>query len=460
MIKNDPGRQNPKNDVSKDLKKLIIKARRVLSRNYLEDHTVPSVGLYPHQVLWDSCFVAIGKSHYDPELAKNEIIRLLDAQWSNGMIPHIIFNSASRFWWDRQIWRRWINFSSPNHLATSGISQPPMLAEAIVRIGRVLPLSERQAWYKSVFPGLLAYHEWLYRERDPRGEGLVLQLHPWETGLDTSPPCIAELHDKSWPGWLNILDIPLIDKIGEHIRFDNKFVSKGERASNAEAIALHILRNRIRHRDYDSSKVLENAKFAMQDITYNSILIRANTLLEEIAVTINESIPIVLQRHTSKAAVALESLWDNDTHSYYSRDFISNKLIKEPSIGGLLPLYSGLISKDRATRLVNELKDIGSFGLNYPIPSVPVNSKWFSPNRYWQGPTWVNTNWLVIDGLRRYGFNEHAKKLTLSTLKLVSQHGFYEYFDPISGVSHGADNFSWTAALTVDLAYGAKGSDY
>ena len=456
MIKNNPGQLISKNDSAKDLNKLITRAQRVLSRNDLGDHTVPSIGLYPHQVLWDSCFVSIGKSHYAPELAKYEIIRLLDAQWSNGMIPHIIFNSASRFWWDRQIWRRWIKLSSPNHLATSGISQPPMVAEAVVRIGRVLPLGKRQDWYKRIFPGLLAYHEWLYRERDPRGEGLVLQLHPWETGLDTSPPCIAELHDKSWPGWLNILDVPLIDKIGEYIRFDNKFVSKGERASNSEAIALHFLRNRIRHLDYDSSKVLENAKFAIQDITYNSILIRANTLLEEIAVIINETIPAELLRHTSKATAALESLWDNEAKSYYSRDFISNKLIKEPSIGGLLPLYSGVISKKRATELVNELEDTNSFALNYPVPSVPLNSTWFSPSRYWQGPTWVNTNWLIIDGLRRYGFNEQAKKLSLSTLQLVNQHGFYEYFDPINGLPHGADNFSWTAALTIDLAYSAK----
>jgi hypothetical protein len=441
---------------SNDKTKLIVKAQRVLEKNYQGSHTVPSAGLYPHQVLWDSCFVAIGKSHYDPQRAKHEVISLLDAQWSNGMVPHIIFNSATRFWWDRQIWRRWINFSSPNHLATSGISQPPMLAEAIVRIGRVLPLAGRQEWYKSVFPRLLAYHLWLYRERDPRGEGLVLQLHPWETGLDTSPPCIAELHAKSWPGWLNILDIPLIDKIGEYIRVDNKFVAKGERASNAEAIALHLLRNRIRHRNYDSSKVLENAKFAIQDITYNSILIRANTLLEEIAVTINESIPTQLKRHTSKAARALESLWDKGTNSYYSRDFISNKLIKEPSIGGLLPLYSGAISKQRAAELVKDIEDKDSFALNYPIPSVPANSDWFSPVRYWQGPTWVNTNWLIIDGLKRYGFNELAKKLTTSTLQMVNQHGFYEYFDPYTGMPHGADNFSWTAALTIDLAYSHK----
>ncbi len=456
MAADDLMNHDSSNIRSKDIDKLIIRGQKVLNKNFLGNHTIPSSGLYPHQVLWDSCFVAIGKSHYDPERAKLEVMRLLDAQWSNGMIPHIIFSNEARFWWDRQIWRSWISRLSPKGLATSGVSQPPMIAEAVVRIGRELSLADRKVWYRDVFPGLLAYHQWLYNERDPRGEGLVLQLHPWETGLDTSPPCIAQLHAKSWPHWLSILDIPLIDKIGEAIRVDNKFVEKGERASNAEAVALYFLLHRIRHQKYDSTAVLKHARFAIQDITYNSILIRANTLLEEIASTVNETIPTELRQHTSKAAAALESLWDQDTQSYYSRDFISNKLIKEESIGGLLTLYSGAISKQRAAELVKMIENKNSFALPYPIPSVPVNSDWFSSVRYWQGPTWINTNWLIIDGLYRYGFTALAKKLSISTLQLVDHQGFYEYFDPKTGLPHGANNFSWTAALTIDLAYRAS----
>ena len=92
-----------------------------------------------------------------------------------------------------------------------------------------------------------------------------------------------------------------------------------------------------------------------------------------------------------------------------------------------------------------------AFGPAYPVPSVPTNSFWFRPKLYWQGPTWVNMNWLIIDGLKRYGFNEHAKALTESTLEMVEKSGCYEYFDPLNGEPAGAKNFSWTAALTIDL---------
>ena len=449
----NPRAKQRSTETTKALEKLVARARAVLKHNDSGTYTIPSKGLYPHQVLWDSCFVAIGRSHYDPERAKLEITRLLDSQWSNGMIPHIIFNNEARFWWDRQIWRSWVSSLSVKGLATSGISQPPMLAEAIVRIGQQLTVPKRIVWYQSVFPQLVAYHLWFYKERDPRREGLVVQLHPWETGLDTSPPCMEVLHTRSWPSWLNILDNPLIGKIGNRLRVDTKFVAEGERASNAEAVALYILLRRLRRRKYDSSAILQDPYFAVQDITYNCILTRANKLLSEISEAINQKIPQELQRHIAKTTNVLDGLWDKDSSAYYSREFTSNKLIKDLSIGSLMPLYAGTISHQRAEALVKQIEDKTSFGLKYPLPSVPANSAWFSPDRYWQGPTWVNANWLIIDGLERYGFDKQAKALAGATLNLVKQSGFYEYFDPYLGTPHGTNNFSWTAALTIDLVY-------
>jgi mannosylglycerate hydrolase len=33
----------------------------------------------------------------------------------------------------------------------------------------------------------------------------------------------------------------------------------------------------------------------------------------------------------------------------------------------------------------------------------------------------------------------------------VSERGFSEYFDPLTGTGHGSDFFSWTAALLIDV---------
>jgi hypothetical protein len=36
-------------------------------------------------------------------------------------------------------------------------------------------------------------------------------------------------------------------------------------------------------------------------------------------------------------------------------------------------------------------------------------------------------------------------------LELVMEHGFWEYYNPISGEGLGANDFSWTASLVIDL---------
>ena len=127
--------------------------------------------------------------------------------------------------------------------------------------------------------------------------------------------------------------------------------------------------------------------------------------------------------------------------------------MKETSVAALLPLYSGCISAERAEQLVKLIENDNLYGPAFPLPSTAVGSKWFQPMRYWQGPSWMNINWMVIDGLERYGYHDHASALRDMSLEMVGKSGFAEYFDPITGEPLGTDNFSWTAALAIDLLH-------
>src|SRR6266404_6328514 len=127
-------------------KQLIDQAAEVLKQNDRGKYTVPAGDLYPHQWLWDSCFIAIGLRHQDIERAQTELRSLLRGQWDNGMLPNIIFSgSGERRHTD--LWRSWVNPYAPVDVATSGITQPPMLAEAVIRVGQKLKLPERRSWY-------------------------------------------------------------------------------------------------------------------------------------------------------------------------------------------------------------------------------------------------------------------------------------------------------------------------
>jgi hypothetical protein len=185
---------------------LLEQCIAVLKLNDRGNYTQPAPKLYAHQWLWDSCFTAIGLRHLDIDRAKLELSSLLRGQWSNGMLPNIIFRDEAQYRAQRDQWRSWLSPYAPDEVKTSGITQPPMLAEAIVKVGAKMAWPERRRWYRLMYPGLLAYHQWLYRERDPHDEGLVLLIHPWEVGLDDTPPWVEELHAHLMPLWIRLID--------------------------------------------------------------------------------------------------------------------------------------------------------------------------------------------------------------------------------------------------------------
>lgn len=431
---------------------MVVEAKSVLADNdHHGQYTIPAKGLYPHQWLWDSCFIAIGLGNYDTDRAKSEIISLLRGQWSNGMLPHMIINKTDRHERDGGVWESWLSPLAPDGVITSGITQPPMLAEAVVRVGEKLKLPERRTWYQTIYPALLKYHQWLYSERDPHGEGLVLQIHPWETGMDNTPPWMHELHEHKLVWWLTAVKHLHLNFLFNYFRRDTHFVPAEQRVNTDDALALYSLLRRFRRKAYNINDILPHATFAIEDVGYNAILVRANHHLRHMAKTIGRSVPEDLHARMSQTEDALEQLWDAPTTMYYSRNFVTHKTIKLPTLATLLPLYAGSVTKERAAQLVAHLRDTKEFGTRYPVPSVPLNSDWFDELGYWQGPSWLNTNWLIIDGLRRYGYDKLAESLRASSLEMVHKSGFYEYFSPRSGKPAGIPHFSWTAALVIDL---------
>ena len=77
--------------------------------------------------------------------------------------------------------------------------------------------------------------------------------------------------------------------------------------------------------------------------------------------------------------------------------------------------------------------------------------------RYWRGPTWAILNSLVGLGLAEMGYLAEAEILRNSTQSLIAEHGFAEYFHPITGTPGGGDSFTWTAAVWLAWASPSNG---
>jgi neutral trehalase len=259
------------------------------------------------------------------------------------------------------------------------------------------------------------------------------------------------LRKHSLPLWIRLLEKLHLDLFVNWFRRDTKHVPPGQRMSNIEALAYWSALRRLRRKAYNSEALLPRALFAVEDLNFNAILIRANSRLKEIAKVAGHELPSELQEAIDRGETALEQLWDEAAGQYFSRSFVGHKLIEESSIATLLPLYAGTLTHERVARLVDLLKRQRMFSASWPVPSVPVNSPYFNPYKYWQGPSWVNTNWLIINGLKNYGYDAEAAVLKERTLKMVAKSGMYEYFNPQNAKGAGAADFSWTAALTIDL---------
>jgi hypothetical protein len=436
---------------------LVAAAQKTLTNNSQGNWTLPtSITLYPHQWLWDTFFHAFGQRHYDIERAKEEVRSPFRAQWKNGMVPHIIFSDATGYHAGPELWKTSkMGKYAPSDIETSGVTQPPVAAEATVQIGRMLTPTERQKWYGEMYPKILAWHQMLYRERDPRQDGMVRLFLSWESGMDNSPPLMEMLHKYAMSRRVQLMKASGLDKWAELRRRDTTDVPASERISTLDLNAIYDLIRTMRKNHYDYRKLLPSHNFQVIDLAFNCILMRANEHLEAMANELGKELPADICHAMRVAPHSLELLWDEQAGYYYNRDGINGHLIKMPGVATFLPLYACKLPKERVAILLQHLHDPEKFDAPYPIPSAPLDSSYFKPRRYWQGPTWININWLVIDGLRRNGQPKEAERLRKATINLVRKnvpkHGFHEYYSPLNGAVAGAPDFSWTAALTIDL---------
>ena len=431
---------------------LTAQARAVLATNDLGKWTRPTAKLYPHQWLWDSAFIAIGLRHIDVTRAQDEIRSLLSGQWKNGMIPYIIFGQAKEYHAGPSMWQSQRSPMCPPGVRSTGGTQPPMIAEAVVRIGESLPRAERLTWFREVYPALSAYHEWLYRERDPENTGLVVLYHPWETGLDNNPAWMEMIHRYAMTPRLQLVDKSRsLTAFLTRFRRDTSVVPAEQRMSTLELMALYDLARRMRALNYDDKALFKKSKLVVQDVGMNSILVRATQHLGDIAKAIGEPLPRRTAEAYDRGAGVLEPLWNEKTGYYYSKDCRSGELIPFPTITSFLPLYAGNVPAVRVKRLLRHMHDPNTFGTPYPLPSTPLDSPYFKPRCYWQGPVWINVNWLVMLGLQANGQKAEAAASRTRLLSLITRGGMYEYFSPLDGTPAGAPAFSWTAALTLEM---------
>lgn len=421
---------------------MLDRAISVLRLNDTGVFTKPGPHQYPHQWNWDSALIALGLSHFDLPRAQAEIRSLLSGQWQDGMVPSVVYHSApSDYFPDPQFWQIQNSPHAPP-VPTTGITQPALLATVVKRIHDRHSMPD---FVREVYPALLRWHRWLHMDRDADGSALACIVHPWESGTDDSPR------------WLRLFEAIHPEALPEFRRGDTRYVAATERPNRSEYERFIYLIDIFRKRNYESNELLKHSPFLAQDVLFNAILFRADEDLRALAEDIGESTDEIVG-WLNKVRINFNTrFWDERVGLYYDYDLRKGESILVNTASTFLPLFAGLPSGEQAHRLVEEhLLNPDEYALggevNHWVTTTAKNEPTWEARRYWRGPVWVIMNWLIIEGLKRYGYNDLAEDIRQDTLGLVERSGFREYYDARDGSGCGSTEFSWSAALTLELS--------
>ncbi|HYP18801.1 MAG TPA: trehalase family glycosidase [Chloroflexia bacterium] len=381
---------------------------------------------------------------YGKRRALNEMHSIFGCQWASGMLPQIRFMTGPEgggeagYRPNADDWGVTPEISGPTHLRTSGITQPPIVGLCAHDLFRKLTEAERAAHladFLAFSHGLRRFHAWLLSKRDPWGEGLALCLHPWETGTDNSPA--FDLLIEATRRYAQATNLPV------HLfgRADTTHVPHRQRPTHRDYFAYFGLVALFKKLHYRQRDIIEASPFLLQDVLFNSLLAASllahGHLQVEIAGLLSGSHSKGADRgellagaeesrelyHRVSAAIR-RKLWHPDDGFFYSFDSRKNRPLPTPTVSGFGPLLPGIASDEQAARLVEHLTRPGRFGTPVPVPSTPADSPAFDPLRYWSGPSWPVTNWLVIRALRER-HNDQALRLRevlrRSTLAMIEE---------------------------------------
>jgi Glycosyl hydrolase family 63 C-terminal domain len=354
-------------------------------------YTRPSPERYRWQWYWDSCFAAIAWRHFDPARSRAELETLLAAARPDGFIGHTIF-------WEHPLSGPRVLFYNVIHrddFMTATI-QPPALAFAW-RLAVGDPALE---------PRIVAHHAGLAAERDLEGDGLLWILQPDESGLDASPQ-----FDPIW----------------------------GERAQGRPGFVELVRRNR--EREFRIQAVRADGDPIVCEVLTNVV-----HGLSRLALGLPSITPALIARcYDEPSGLFLPAVTPPIRQRF------------PVTCAALTPLALPDLPDEIGHRLARYLFDQRRFWTDVPVPSVALDEPSFSLRehfeglrRYWRGPTWVNSAWLLWRGIVRLGYEEQAGRLARAITEAVSREGLREFYDPSTGRGMGAQEFAWSA-LALEL---------
>jgi hypothetical protein len=369
--------------------------------------TCPATPRYRHQWHWDSCFHAIAWRRHDVRRAREELRTVLRGGRADGFIPHTVF------WHNHPRWRRAPLYATQRsrgsrHTTTIG---PPLLPYAWDIVARAS--TDEPGFATEALHALEAHLDWLDRERDVDGDGLLTIILPDESGIDDSPKydSVYGPYAHYKPGYFRLV------------------ARYGRLGWSTRAIAAA--------HDEHVEDVWVNVAYALS--------LRAMSRLA--------ADDAYARRAQRVEAALLERCLDHRSGLFFDLAGRAERPVHVSTWSALSPLVLDAVPEDVRRRLVEEhLLDSRRYAAPCGIPSVAMDEPTFNPRfdfwRTWRGPAWMNVAWLLLAPMRALGYGDAATRIATSLADAARRDGLREYYDPRTGRGLAANGFGWSALVT------------
>lgn len=360
----------------------LITNWRSASKDLKHDGVFPSAsyeGFYGFWA-WDSWKHAVALASFHPELAKSSMLSMFDYQNEDGMVADCIYSDKKE-----NNWRD---------------TKPPLAAWAVWEIYQK---NKDDAFLKEIYPKLIAYHNWWYKNRDHNQNGLCEYgscdgtriAAAWESGMDNA------------------------------VRFDKAQMLK----NNDKAWSLN-----------------------QESVDLNAYLYFEKLKLAQIATALGSTSESQAFTHEAQKLKELINLkFYDETEGYYFDQMLSEEKVKVKGPEAWIPLWTSISDKQQAESVMNCTLSPTMFNTKVPLPTLDASRTEFAPLKgYWRGPVWLDQFYFGVRGLKEYGFSKQADELTQKLFNnadgLLTDQPIRENYHPLTGKGLNALNFSWSAA--------------
>jgi glycogen debranching enzyme len=374
------------------------------------DFTVPTKYGYWGCYIWDSAFHALGQLHLkDPEVAKNTLRAILSIQYPNGFLP---VNSGA-------------DAVEVNTAADGTYNLDP---KTFYRYTESSDPYTGELEYRSPLP-----HQWGDAEQggtikvQEKTMIPILGVAAWQTYLATGDKnFLAEMYEhlSRYDDWLwrrrNTGDGLLVYYNPEESGWDNA----------ARLLPLPV-------KTVDGSTMV----YLLREMLANSARVLKR----------NDAVAQFSHRAELTARSINEKMWDQQSGFFYDLSMDDTRR-PQKSPAGFTPLMASIVSDERVARLAEHLRDPKEFATPAPVPSVSADDPDYDTRTWgWNGPSWIPSNWLVMESLARASMTVDSNRLMEDMEDMMSKPsgwpGAYEQYDSKTGLPFGVADYSWSGAI-------------